>query len=147
MKTKKMKPVKNHESKILDAFFSVVDKDEYEKTESKMLLAIRIEKAMKEKGLTKSQFATAMKVHPSVITKWLSGTQNFTYDTLFDIQKQLSIEIINCSEPERLKTVNRSYILAVTNQGKPSNQYGLSEKMMKDLVQIPQAKAKAILAN
>lgn len=147
-KPKNMKPLKNHKSKILDDFFSVTDKNEYEKTEKKMLLAIRIEKAMKEKGLSKSQFAIAMKVQPSVITKWLSGTQNFTYDTLFDIQKTLSIEIINCGEPEGLEIVNRSYVIAITNQGKLANCNDFSQEMMyKDLMQIPQGKTKAVLIN
>jgi ribosome-binding protein aMBF1 (putative translation factor) len=113
MKKEKSKPAKTHKSEVLNAFFSVSDKDEHEKTEKNMLLAMRIEKAMKEKGYNKVQFAAAMKVQPSVITKWLSGTHNFTLDTLFDIEKELSMSLINTSEPSNIQTINSSYVTVV----------------------------------
>ena len=37
---------------------------------------------MKERGLTKKQFAQALGRRPSEITKWLSGQHNFTVATL-----------------------------------------------------------------
>lgn len=38
----------------------------------------RIESLMRERGLTKKQFADAMGRRPSEVTKWLSGQHNFT---------------------------------------------------------------------
>ncbi len=42
----------------------------------------RIDALMKERGLTKKQFADALGRRPSEITKWLSGQHNFTIATL-----------------------------------------------------------------
>jgi ribosome-binding protein aMBF1 (putative translation factor) len=110
MKKEKSKPAKAHKSDVLNQFFSVSDKDEHAKIEKNMLLATRIENAIKEKGYNKVQFAAAMKVQPSVITKWLSGTHNFTLDTLFDIEQELGISIIHTSEPSHIQTINRIYV-------------------------------------
>jgi len=42
----------------------------------------RIDLLMRERGLTKKQFADALGRRPSEITKWLSGQHNFTISTL-----------------------------------------------------------------
>ncbi|MGQ0826954.1 MAG: helix-turn-helix domain-containing protein [Bacteroidota bacterium] len=145
-KTKNMKPVKTHSSKTLNDFFAVTDKHEFEKTEKNMLLAMRIEKAMKAKGFNKTEFATAMKVQPSVITKWLSGTHNFTTETLYDIEEKLSMCIINVKEPDRFEIISRSHItVAVTSKGELAPYcYGF---VPHDLLKINQKTTKAVLQN
>jgi ribosome-binding protein aMBF1 (putative translation factor) len=40
------------------------------------------------------QLAEALEQNPSVITKWLSGTHNFTSDTLSDIEEVLGISLL-----------------------------------------------------
>lgn len=42
----------------------------------------RIEELMREKGLTKKQFADALGKRPCEVTKWLSGQHNFTIATI-----------------------------------------------------------------
>lgn len=42
----------------------------------------RIDVLMRQKGLSKKQFAEALGRRPSEITKWLSGQHNFTIATL-----------------------------------------------------------------
>lgn len=42
----------------------------------------RIDALMRERGLSKKQFADALGRRPSEITKWLSGQHNFTISTL-----------------------------------------------------------------
>lgn len=42
----------------------------------------RIDALMRQKGLSKKQFADALGRRPSEITKWLSGEHNFTIATL-----------------------------------------------------------------
>lgn len=58
------------------------------------LLSDKIEAAMKAKGLNRTTFARLMKVQASVITRWLSGTHNFTVETLYGIEEKLNIELI-----------------------------------------------------
>ena len=61
----------------------------YEQVERKMRIAAHIEDAMTRAGLTKTQFARLMGKYPSEITKWLSGTHNFTSDLLTEIEVTL----------------------------------------------------------
>lgn len=42
----------------------------------------RIYELMRERGLSKLQFAQALGKHPSEVTKWLSGQHNFTIKTI-----------------------------------------------------------------
>jgi len=95
---KKMSKPKNYNSNEIDEIFDSISPEEFEKAKQKMLLAMKIEQAMRECGFNKTQFAKKIGKNPSEITKWLSGTHNFTYDTLFDIQKVLKINIIDISD-------------------------------------------------
>lgn len=109
MKTQK-KTARTHSSELLDDFFSVKNKKKYDKTEKNMLLAVRIEEAMKKHGYNKVRFAEAMHVQPSMVTRWLSGTHNFTIDTLYDIERLLSICIVNVIEPPLIEVIDKLHI-------------------------------------
>ena len=70
---------------------------------AKMILAARIADLMEAKGWTKSEFARKVDQEPSVITKWLSGTHNFTQDTLADIAAVFGLNAV-----EELYALNQS---------------------------------------
>ena len=70
-----------------------------------MMLAKRIKDALDKKDWNNKTFALKMKQEPSVITKWLSGTHNFTTDTLWDIEKALGICLINVTEPSQIEVI------------------------------------------
>lgn len=70
----------------------------YDKVAAKMRTAARIADAMQTAGLSKSQFAKKMGKSPSEVTKWLSGTHNFTIDSLQEISSVLGVEITSASE-------------------------------------------------
>ncbi|MBK6979125.1 MAG: hypothetical protein IPH28_20175 [Cytophagaceae bacterium] len=68
---------------ILDDIINDIDPAEQRRTNQRMLLAAAIEDGMKAKGWKKKDLMNAVGVkNQSVITKWLSGTHNFTADTL-----------------------------------------------------------------
>lgn len=85
---------KNHTTEFLDNFFSGISQKELKETSSRMKLASVIEDAMKAKNISKSQLAKLMNQNNSVITKWLSGTHNFTSDTLEQIGETLDIDLL-----------------------------------------------------
>ena len=83
---------------LLDELFEEIQgSKELKRTEKRMLLAQKIDQGMKEKGWTKSQFAEKIGEKPNVITRWLSGTHNFTSDTLSDIEDVLGINLLDTS--------------------------------------------------
>ena len=59
-----------------------------------MKLAVAIDDAMKANNISKTELAKLTEQNNSVITKWLSGTQNFTTDTLDQIGKVLKINLL-----------------------------------------------------
>ena len=93
-----MKKARNYTSKLIDDLLEEVSFEEQEITDKRMLLAAKIDEAIKAKGWNKQDFAKAIDKYPSEISKWLSGTHNFNSDTLFDIERVLGIKLINLSE-------------------------------------------------
>lgn len=84
---------------------------EMEQTKTKMQLATRIEDCMRNKGWNKSQFAEQVGKNPSEITKWLSGTQNFTIDVLTEIAHTLDVEITLLLGKPQVQVVYRKEIV------------------------------------
>ncbi|MEG2366180.1 MAG: helix-turn-helix transcriptional regulator [Alistipes sp.] len=90
----------------------------YAKVARRMRTAVQIADAMEAAGLSKKQFAEKLGKQPSEITKWLSGTHNFTSDTLSDISIVLGVEITGADKHSLLyKIVDTSYnVLAKCSQ-------------------------------
>jgi transcriptional regulator with XRE-family HTH domain len=89
---------KEYTSSVLDDLFENADKSISKKINAKMQLAALIDEAIKINGWSKIKFANEINQKPSVITKWLSGTHNFTIETLIDIGHILNIDLINISK-------------------------------------------------
>ena len=96
-----MSKVEAHNSEIIDDLFDSTDPDEMERTRQKMLLAAKIEDAMKAKGWKKKDLISALKIKsPSIVTRWFSGTHNFKTDTLIDLQSVLGVNLLNVEKKE-----------------------------------------------
>ena len=93
-----MKPAEKYESDILSALLSEITPEEQEKTNRRMMLAAKLDKARVKKGWSKKELADQMGKRPSEITKWLSGTHNFTIETLFDLEFKLETKFLNVGE-------------------------------------------------
>lgn len=120
-KTKNKAKAQAYSSETIDRLYDEISPEEFAKTKSRMLLAARIYDAMQAKGWKKKELAAALNQQPSVITKWLSGTHNFTHDTLYDIGKVLGIKLINNGEEEQTTVINNFYfkINAPSSKGLP----------------------------
>jgi len=90
---KTTKQAEKYRSELADELLSEVTPTESLQTETKMLLAARIDDFIKAIGLNKGQFATRINKSPSEISKWLSGTHNFTIDTLVEISLALGVRL------------------------------------------------------
>jgi ribosome-binding protein aMBF1 (putative translation factor) len=80
---------------LLDNLLAEITPEQQARTDRKMRIACIIDDAMKAKGLGKKQFADKVGRKPSEITKWLSGTHNFTIEILADIERVLGVRILN----------------------------------------------------
>lgn len=61
----------------------------------KKQIAERIKTALKEKNITKGEFAKRAGFNPCMVSKYISGNHNFTIKTIFKIEQVLEIQIIN----------------------------------------------------
>lgn len=97
--------METYKDDALNSLFSEITPSEQAKTDAKMLLAVKIADAMQAKGWNKTRLMKEMrKTNPSEITRWLSGTQNFTVDTLVDLERVLEVKLLDLGEtksPER----------------------------------------------
>lgn len=73
-------------------------------------LACRIDDLIKDKGYSYSAFAKIIDKQPSEITKWLSGTHNFTFDTLTEIAFCLNVEVVDLMQPQPVQIVYRERV-------------------------------------
>jgi plasmid maintenance system antidote protein VapI len=62
--------------------FDEIPKEEREESRISFEISNRIDALMRERGLSKKQFAEAIGHRPSEVTRWLSGEHNFTIATL-----------------------------------------------------------------
>jgi Helix-turn-helix len=61
----------------------------------RMKLAAQIDDVLTSRGLTSQEFAFMMGKKPSEITRWLSGTHNFTTETILEIGSVLQIKLFS----------------------------------------------------
>ena len=102
---KKMQQARVHHSKILAEALAARNPVETARTRARMMLSAKIYEAIQQKGISKKQFAEMLGQQPSVVTKWLSGTHNFTADTLADIQRVLEIALFNFEEQPKQEKI------------------------------------------
>jgi transcriptional regulator with XRE-family HTH domain len=80
---------------------------EQAKTDAKMILAVRIAEAMQAKNWKHKDLLAAIgKDNPSIVTKWLSGTHNFTVETLVELEHALEVSLLGISENTLVDTVH-----------------------------------------
>ncbi len=89
------KKAEKHSSSLIKKLLNERDVKQTGRVSARMLLASKIDDELKARNWSKKRFADEMGKRPSVITKWLSGTHNFTVDTLVDIENKLGILLLD----------------------------------------------------
>lgn len=93
METRTVKKARRHSSPLVKELLNEITPTKMRQTKEKMQLAARIEDLMNSRGFKKGEFAKKLGKNPSEITKWFSGTHNFTMDTLVEIAEVLGNRI------------------------------------------------------
>lgn len=107
MNTKK-RSTRNYTSPVGQQLLAEVTPREHAQILNQMRMAVRIADAIDAKGWSKSEFAAAIGKAPSEVSRWLSGTHNFTLDTLSDIEVVLGVRLLQVEDPKPvIKTVVR----------------------------------------
>jgi transcriptional regulator with XRE-family HTH domain len=111
---------RKYNSSKLQELLDEVTPLEMEQTKVKMQLSARIEDFMRSKGWNKSQFAEKVGKNPSEITKWFSGTQNFTTDVLTEIALALGVELTALFGKKQVQVIYRKEIVVKSVAPQPT---------------------------
>ncbi len=90
---KKTNKARKYSSPLLREILDRIPPVDKEKVRIKMVIAARMDDYMQEAGMNNIDLARKMAKNPSEITKWLSGTHNFTVDTLIEISFELKVPL------------------------------------------------------
>jgi transcriptional regulator with XRE-family HTH domain len=71
-----------------------------EENERRMGLAVKIAETLHARGLTNQEFAYLMGKKASEVSRWLSGTHNFTTETLWQMERVLHVQLLTSSPLE-----------------------------------------------
>lgn len=104
----------NYSSDLIDDLLDNIKPEEQEQTDYKMMLSAKIYAGLKAKGWKSLDLANALNLKsPSLVSKWLSGTHNFTVDTLVDIQRVLNIKLLDVELSHPAPTLKVSFTVSV----------------------------------
>ncbi len=95
-------------SETLQNILANMDEVSLRKTENRMAMAANIADCLATRGLTQVQFARIMGRPTSEISEWLSGTRNFTINTLSEIECALGVRLLKRRriQPEKVYSVH-----------------------------------------
>ena len=79
------KQARVYDSPLIRSLLAETTPEAYERTCHRMMMAARIDDGIIAKGWSKEEFAQKMDVKKPKVDLWLSGSHNFTLDTLTDI--------------------------------------------------------------
>ena len=96
--------------------------------QNRIEIACRIDDLIKEKGYKNyTAFACKMGRQPAELSKWLSGTHNFTLDTLSEIAFHLEIPFAHLLQEQKVQVVYQTkyevVVPQITIQNNPFNNY------------------------
>ena len=97
------KKARNIKSDIIRNAIKSIDPYIANRVDNRMYVSARIKELMDQRGLLNKDLAKLLEKRPSMITKWLSGTHNFTLDTVSDIETALGEKILQkIAEPSEM---------------------------------------------
>jgi transcriptional regulator with XRE-family HTH domain len=104
-----MEKAEKYSSPLLENILARIKPIDFFKTEIRMGLSATISDLLIVNKINKQEFAALVNKNPSEISKWLSGTHNFTIDTLSEICFALKIsmeDLFKKSNPKDQNTIS-----------------------------------------
>jgi transcriptional regulator with XRE-family HTH domain len=95
-----MTKARQYDSPILRRIEERIPKELSEQIDRRMGLAVKIADTLRARGLTNQEFAFMMGKKPSEVSRWLSGTHNFTTETLWQMERVLNVQLLTSSPAE-----------------------------------------------
>ncbi|MDP1814283.1 MAG: helix-turn-helix transcriptional regulator [Leadbetterella sp.] len=107
-----MNRARKHTGVLISSIKEGIQEKTKENISKRMGLAAQIDDALRKRGFTNQEFAFMMGKKPSEISRWLSGTHNFTTETLWEIERVLNIQLLTSSKPYEVhETDLKAYIV------------------------------------
>ena len=104
----------NYTSELVNDLLSHITPAQQDQIDHKMKMAAKIHAGLKAKGWKSLDLARELHLKsPSLVSKWLSGTHNFTIDTLVDIQRVLGIRLLDVASAAARSPLNVNVTVAV----------------------------------
>lgn len=127
--------IKRKSKGSLANLLSNMDESSLARTRNRMLLAAKISDAVRKRGLTQKEFAHQMGKSESEVSEWLSGDRNFTVDSMTDIERFLSIRLLDTQVLDVVVLENSSIDFPISKNSKtvemyPSGMFSLSSNGM-----------------
>jgi transcriptional regulator with XRE-family HTH domain len=121
---KKQTPAKKHSSALISGLLNELTTAEKLQVSTKMQVAARLHDLITAAGLSKGAFAEKVNKNPSEITKWLSGTHNFTIDILCEIALALNVPVAELFAFEQTQVINKVQIVVSSKVTRPAVPFG-----------------------
>lgn len=116
---KKQTSAKKHTSALISGLLNETTTAEKLQVSTKMRVAAHLQDLITAAGLSKGAFAEKVNKNPSEITKWLSGTHNFTIDTLCEIALALNVPVAELFAFEQTQVINKVQIVVSSKVTRP----------------------------
>jgi len=58
-------------------------------------VALKVLRTLRKEGITQKELAKRMKVSPQVVSRWVKGKTNFTFETIAKLEVALKIKLLN----------------------------------------------------
>lgn len=122
-----MNKAKKHRSQSTSERIRRISPVKRQQVRTRMQIAVNLDEALKAKDWKRTQLAEALQVDRSLITKWLSGSHNFTTDTLVQLSMALEMklsELISEEGTDKSKTAVAAESIDAAKQSVSSNYQG-----------------------
>src|SRR3546814_205078 len=113
-------------------YSNLKQKREYGDSRKKsQLVELKILRTLRKRGLSQKHFAEQLNVKPQQVSKWVKGSENFTFETIEKIEKALGITLIDVAEEKAVMVSAKPIVASGTYFRMPRGRSRLSHSSKK----------------